>query len=152
MFPISCPCCGFTLWVSTISRRIPFFSFPPWWRQWVCVKASIFTKKFCYLDSETMLVNNLVFILSLFCPSLCPSNPLFLSLPTILIIPDIISNVIEENCLVIMRIKEVSSQGPVLLTCVCLSHCSLFADNRSDESSAFYLFTVSVRTVCSVSS
>jgi hypothetical protein len=106
---------------------------------------------FYYLDSETMLVNNLVFLLSL-CPSLCPSNPLFLSLPTVLIIPDIISNVIEENCLAIMRIKEISSRCPLPFTCVCVPHCSLFADNRCDESCAYYLFTVSVRTIRSVSS
>lgn len=74
-----------------------------------------------------MLVNNLAFILSLFVPLLCPSNPLFLPFPAVLITPDIISSVIEENRLAIMRIKEISSQGQFLSPVAALptAHCLL---------------------------
>lgn len=100
---------------------------------------------------RAMLVNNLAFILSLFVPLLCPSNPLFLPFPMVLITPDIISSVIEENRLAITRIKEISSQGLVPLTCGCTPRCALFAgDGWVWTELCCSLFTVSVRTVLCV--
>lgn len=45
-----------------------------------------------------------------------------------------------------MRIKEIGSRCPLLLTCVWMLHCALFADNWCDESYVSLIY-VSVRTV-----
>lgn len=107
----------------TTSCEVALFPFPCWRRQRVwSVSLLFFAIKIQISWFRGKACKPLGFYFKPFCPSLRPSNPLFLPFPMVLITPDIISGVIEENRLAIMRIKEISSQGPVPLTSVCTPH------------------------------
>lgn len=121
----------------TTACEVPFFPFPCWCRQRVwSVSLLLFAIKIELSWFRGKACQQPWFYFKPFCPSLCPSNPLFLPFPTVLITPDIISGVIEENRLAIMRIKEISSQGPVPLTCGCTPRCALFSGAGSEGSCA----------------